>query len=120
MRVYNLLYKKIVRDSQRDNDPNESLKRWGEDLISQRYFVVHRNIEISPGTFIFGWSSPWQQDILTNHQDILCLDATHDTCISPTTSEKCLLYTILIKHKLSGKGIPIAFLITNKGDRYNN
>ncbi len=118
MRAYNLLYKKVMRDSQKDPDPMESLKRWGETLMNNGYFVVHQNIENSPGTFIFGWSSPWQQNLLVSHQDIICLDATHDTCISPATSEKCLLYTIVIKHKLSGKGVPVAFLVTNKGDRY--
>ncbi len=118
MRVYNLLYKKITRDSQKDADPNESLRRWAETLANEEYFIVHRNIGVSPSTFIFGWSSPWQKQILANHQDIICLDATHDTCISPISFEKCLLYTIVIKHKLSGKGIPVAFLVTNKGDRY--
>lgn len=117
MRTYNLIYKKITRDSQKDSDPNESLKRWGETLSAEGYFVVHRNLDLFPGTFIFGWSSPWQRGIMNTHQDIACLDATHDTCVSPTTLEKCLLITIVVKHKVSGKGIPVAFLITNKGNR---
>ncbi len=117
MRVYNLIYKKIAQESQKDADPVISLRKWGEHLENLGYFVINQEIEISPGTFIFGWVSPWQKSILANHQEIVCLDATHDTCVAPNSTQKCLLYSIIIKHRESGKGIPAAFLITNRGEK---
>jgi transposase-like protein len=41
------------------------------------------------------------------------MDATH----SITTEKNTILYTLLIRHKISGKGVPISYMITNDHSR---
>jgi len=44
--------------------------------------------------------------------DIVCLDSTHNTCRGKD-QEKIFLNTILTRDRVTGKGAPIAFMLTN-------
>ncbi|CAO3644781.1 unnamed protein product [Mucor hiemalis] len=103
--VYNI-YKKIQEAFYRKStDEKESVKMWLQELNQKGYSsFVHSTFE---DDFTFGFSSPWQKNLLLNSK-MVCLDATH--CVSHI--EKGILYTIVIRHPISGTGCPVAYMFT--------
>lgn len=57
--------------------------------------------------------------LLAKYQKIACLDSTHNTCFSATgKEEKAYLYTVVVKNLATGKGSPVAFMITPSEAQY--
>ncbi|KAI0995090.1 hypothetical protein K3495_g13091, partial [Podosphaera aphanis] len=64
--------------------------------------------------FYFAFCNKWQKKILERYSSVLCLDSTHNTCYAlDDTHRKAYLYTIVVKHDVVGKGVPVAFMITS-------
>jgi hypothetical protein len=63
--------------------------------------------------YSFEFISPWQKHLLLSSTSF-CLDATHNT----TTIDTGLLYTIVIRHAVSGAGCPVAFFYTTDKSSY--
>ncbi len=64
--------------------------------------------------FYFAFCNKWQKKILERYSSVLCLDSTHNTCYAlDDTHRKAYLYTIVVKHDVAGKGVPVAFMITS-------
>lgn len=103
--IYNI-YKKIQEAFyKRSESQEESLKIWLEELKQQGYDTfINNDFDV---TFSFGFVSPWQKHLLLS-SDSICLDATHST----TKIDKGILYTIVIRHPLTGTGCPVAFFFT--------
>ncbi|GAA5817499.1 hypothetical protein MFLAVUS_011047 [Mucor flavus] len=74
----------------------------------KKKLVCHYNTD-----FTFGFSSSWQQALLLQATSI-CLDATH--CV--TNIKNGILYTIVIRHPLTGTGCPVAFMFTENHSMY--
>ncbi|KAF8517540.1 hypothetical protein BU17DRAFT_49699, partial [Hysterangium stoloniferum] len=56
--------------------------------------------------------SPWQQELFNKYGDAMCLDSTHNTYRGPS-GERMFLNTILVQDLVTGRGVPLALLITN-------
>ncbi|KAI0993531.1 hypothetical protein K3495_g14653 [Podosphaera aphanis] len=64
--------------------------------------------------FYFAFCNKWHKKILERYSSVLCLDSTHNTCYAlDDTHRKAYLYTIVVKHDVAGKGVPVAFMITS-------
>ena len=59
-------------------------------------------------TFAYGFMSPWQRSLLVSAR-AFCLDATHDI----TAYINTIMYTIVVHHEDTDRGVPVAYLITN-------
>jgi hypothetical protein len=120
---YNLLHKKVVSESQKDSDEFESLVKWCDILRNKNYKVLFETSIAISNAFVIAWVSPWQFEMFSTHSKVVCLDTTHDTCVEPLRGipmkerPSCYLSTIVAKSIVTGKGIPLAFMITNKKDR---
>lgn len=103
--VYNL-FKKIQESSYRkSNDEQQSVCLWLDEL-RQKGYATFKHSTFNED-FTFGFSSPWQQHLLRNVA-MICLDATH--CISHI--QKAILYTVVVRHPVTGTGCPVAYMYT--------
>jgi transposase-like protein len=65
-------------------------------------------VGISFGTnFTFGFMSPWQKNLLAQSH-FVCLDATYKT----SNLRRYLLYTIVVRHPVTGTGCCVAYMFT--------
>ncbi len=110
MDIYNIYKKSIYNTFKYHEDEFESVKLWLEKLRSNNYFI--QNIEFLENEFSLSFASPWQLDLLRNSQ-FFCMDATH----SITMDKKTVLYTLVIRHNISGKGVPVGYMLTNDHSR---
>ena len=78
---------------------------------------MNENLDSNIETFVIAWTSRTQNAVLQKYGQMLSLDSTHKTCISPE-SKQCYLYTIVVKCGDTGKGFPVGYMITNANDRY--
>ncbi|KAG1138593.1 hypothetical protein G6F37_010815 [Rhizopus arrhizus] len=110
--IYNI-YKKIQEKFyKRAQDQRESVKIWLEELTVESGYKTFVGTDFDDN-FTFGLSSPWQQQLLLQATSI-CLDATH--CV--TNIVKAILYTIVIRHPLTGTGCPVAYMFTEDHSMY--
>lgn len=66
------------------------------------------------GPFIVSWIADWQRKLLEDSEE-WCVDSTHKTCKSFVDSGRdSYLFTIVIKNKVTMKGVPVCFCITDK------
>ncbi|KAI9476355.1 MAG: hypothetical protein EXX96DRAFT_576882, partial [Benjaminiella poitrasii] len=91
---------------QQDKNQYESVKLWLKELKEEKHFDTFIGDDFY-FNFTFGFLSPWQKKILLE-SDSWCLDATHNTL----NIARGLLYSIVVRHPLSGTGCPVAFLFT--------
>ncbi|KAG2215505.1 hypothetical protein INT46_006765 [Mucor plumbeus] len=110
--VYNLMKKmKDYLYRFRENDIESFLFWLNNKLALQGYKIFAGNpLLYSQDTtlFAYGFQSQIQSRKMEQHQSF-CLDATHG--ISSRSME--VLYTLLVKDLLTGKGYPVAYMVTN-------
>jgi hypothetical protein len=58
--------------------------------------------------YTFAFVSPWQKDLLRNATST-CLDATH----SITSIANGILYTLVVRHPVTGTGCPATYMFAN-------
>jgi len=95
----------------RENDIESFLFWLNNKLALQGYKIFAGNpLLYSQDTtlFAYGFQSQIQSRKMEQHQSF-CLDATHG--ISSRSME--VLYTLLVKDLLTGKGYPVAYMVTN-------
>ncbi|ORE16063.1 hypothetical protein BCV71DRAFT_184140 [Rhizopus microsporus] len=86
-------------------DEKESVGLWLEELKGKNYSTFkHSTFE---NDFTFGFSSPWQKQLLLNNI-MVCLDATH--CVSHI--QRGIIHTIVARHPATGTGCPVAYMFT--------
>lgn len=86
-------------------DEKESVGLWLEELKGKNYSTFkHSTFE---NDFTFGFSSPWQKQLLLN-STMVCLDAIH--CVSHI--QRGIMYTIAARHPATGTGCPVAYMFT--------
>ncbi|KAI9470476.1 MAG: hypothetical protein EXX96DRAFT_584429 [Benjaminiella poitrasii] len=107
--VYNLFYKIQNQKYQRHKSQHESVKTWLNELESQGFKTFIDDSSFY-SQFTFGFLSPQQKQLLLEAKS-WCLDATHNT----TNIKNGLLYTIVIRHPITGTGYPVAFLFSVDG-----
>ncbi|OAD69421.1 hypothetical protein PHYBLDRAFT_149815 [Phycomyces blakesleeanus NRRL 1555(-)] len=94
------------------SDEDRSLVIWiNEKLPSQNYCIFTAELSsfnLVLSSFAFGFQSLSQIALMTISKSV-CLDATHG--ISVRSAE--VLYSLVIWHPETGKGISIAYMITN-------
>ncbi|KAG1177264.1 hypothetical protein G6F71_002708 [Rhizopus microsporus] len=103
--VYNLY--KMVQESfyRKAVDEKESVGLWLEELKGKNYTTFkHSNFE---NDFTFGFSSPWQKQLLLN-SIMVCLDATH--CVSHI--QRGIMHTIVARHSAISTDCPVAYTFT--------
>ncbi|EIE84655.1 hypothetical protein RO3G_09365 [Rhizopus delemar RA 99-880] len=83
----------------------ESLKVWEEKLAAINYKVLSYSMG---NTFYYGIISPWQMSIMEVSKSFY-LDSTFG--ISSRSSE--VLYSLVVRHPDTGKGVPVGYMITN-------
>ncbi|CEI92028.1 hypothetical protein RMCBS344292_06302 [Rhizopus microsporus] len=86
-------------------DEKEPVCIWLEELKGKNYSTFkHSNFE---NHFTFGFSSPWQKQLLLN-STMICLDATH--CVSHI--QRDIMHTIVARHPATSTGCPVAYMFT--------
>ncbi|CEP15854.1 hypothetical protein [Parasitella parasitica] len=102
------IYKKIQEAAYiRHPNVQESIKIWLNEELQEMRFYTYIDASFST-TFSFGFVSPWQARLLVV-STCICLDATH--CVANV--ENGILYTIVVRHPLTGTGCPVANFYTN-------
>ncbi|KAG2213242.1 hypothetical protein INT45_011467 [Circinella minor] len=67
-------------------------------------------VDFASDQFSFGFSAPWQKELLLSTAGkFISSDATHDV----SQYSDGVMYTMVIRHPIVGRGIPVAYLITN-------
>ena len=116
--VYNIFYKYREERCAKDTVDFASVKKWLDKFQDEGYHVwVDQDTSddtvtelLSEDQFSFGFSAPWQKELLLSTAGkFISLDATHDV----SQYSDGVMYTIVIRHPIVGRGIPVAYLITN-------
>lgn len=98
MDVYNVLRKQLIATSQKSPDLDSSLSMWIKSITESGGWGYCDGSNIA-------FATKWQRTHWNS--TTLCLDATHNTC-----KDGFLLYSVVVRSKMTGKGVPIAFLLT--------
>ncbi|KAF8584178.1 hypothetical protein K439DRAFT_1346670, partial [Ramaria rubella] len=90
------------------------LRLWCQKLMAKGWATEY---ERKPGEearegFPIMLSSPWQQQLLGQCGNMVCLDSMHNTCRGPS-GEKIFLTTVLTRDRVTGRGVPLARLLIN-------
>ncbi|KIJ46977.1 hypothetical protein M422DRAFT_249256 [Sphaerobolus stellatus SS14] len=93
--------------------------KWLEKLCEAGWNTLY---EPTPGEeirdgFTLALCSPWQKQLIAEYGDTVCLDSTHNTCRG-NNDEKIFLSTILARDRVTGRGVPLAFMLTNRESHY--
>ncbi|KAG0038455.1 hypothetical protein BGZ83_003078, partial [Gryganskiella cystojenkinii] len=107
--VYNIVYAINAKLMRKATDEFESARLWLDHLKADGYFVYHD----TENHRYHGFSSKWQLEELVRWGDVFCFDGTHHACGKTT-----FLYTIVVKNRETGLGVPVAFFLT-KISRWN-
>lgn len=97
---------------QKGKDDTVSVARWLDDLEARQY-TVWRIANDDTSRYASGFCASWQKNELTA-SDNWSMDATHNT--GPDAN--ALLYTIIVRHPVADRGIPVAYLFTNDTSAY--
>lgn len=106
--IYNIYYHCRVQKFCKDKNDFVSVGLWLTDLSTRAYSTWQYTDNLDEQCFTFGFASQWQLTLLQKAK-FLSLDATHDVCMY----DRGILYTIVIRHPVAGRGVPVAYLITN-------
>lgn len=93
--------------TQKVKDDTVSVTRWLDDLESRQY-TLWRIANGDSSRYAFGVCSTWQKDELIKNEN-WSMDATHLIGLDANA----LLYTIIVRHELADRVIPVAYLFTN-------
>ncbi|KAG2210802.1 hypothetical protein INT45_011374 [Circinella minor] len=109
--IYNQYYKIMVCQTRMAENDFSSVGLWLVELESKSYHTFlfgQSNPDTQVYNFGFGFITPWQLELLKRARSF-CLDATHHVTIYPNTG----MYTIVLCHEVTGRGVPVAYLVTN-------
>ncbi|KAH8920027.1 hypothetical protein BT69DRAFT_1223391, partial [Atractiella rhizophila] len=119
--VYNFVRKRFNALANKDTDGWESLKKWEAELKAEGWDTLLKECigNGDPGQqtqpFVFCFMDKWQNELLSEFGQTACLDSTHNTAFSiEGKGSKVFLYTVVIKHRGAGRGIPASFCITTE------
>ncbi|KAK3835514.1 MAG: hypothetical protein J3R72DRAFT_477448 [Linnemannia gamsii] len=101
--VYNILHAITAKEVRKSDDDTISARLWMEELDKNNYFTFYDKVN---GLY-HGFSSPWQLDQLRQWDDVFCFDGTHHA-----RGRDTYLFSIVVKNKETGLGVPVAFLLT--------
>ncbi|OAQ28296.1 hypothetical protein K457DRAFT_38118, partial [Linnemannia elongata AG-77] len=101
--VYNILYAITAKEVRKSDDDTISARLWMEQLDKNNYFTFYDKVT----DLYHGFSSPWQLDQLRQWGDVFCFDGTHHV-----RGRDTYLFSIVVKNKETGHGVPVAFLLT--------
>lgn len=103
--IYNI-FKKIQEVAYKRSELQEdSVIVWLNELKNKGY-DTHVGTDYQEN-FSFGFVSPWNKSNLLVSTSF-CLDATHNT----TNIKKGILYTIVVRNRVTGTGCPVAYFFT--------
>jgi len=119
MDIYNVLRRSLIKNSQLRSGCIASLEAWAKQIILEGGWA-----NVATEVFDYktngnsGWymsfATRWQRDALARYgQRIVCMDSTHNTCTGIKVSESVYLYTVLARNQVTGRGVPLAFMLTN-------
>lgn len=103
--VYNIWVSVATQMFKFKDDEFASLAEWKNKLEEDGYRCIYNRLD---NVFYYGFLSAWQMDILRVSK-CFSLDSTFG--ISSRSNE--VLYTLIVRHPDTGKGVPVAYLITN-------
>ena len=118
--VYNIYCKYRQEKCTRNADDFESVDLFLGELEASGYHIwidtdgedtddeTPSNRLLSLNGFTFSFIAPWQKQLFPYAQYI-SLDATHDVCFY----NQGVLYTMVIRDPVAGRGVPIAYLLTD-------
>ncbi|KAF7725273.1 hypothetical protein EC973_000283 [Apophysomyces ossiformis] len=136
--VYHAIRTSLKRKAHLSPMLDDSFQLWGSRITQQDGMFIYKRMDrYASGMFAFGFLSLWQlsvsvtvdktlinsittilnKQMLRKHGDIVCLDSTHNTC-TDGTQKNCQLYTLVALCRDTGKGAPLAWLITNSDSQY--
>lgn len=102
------IYKKIQENAYiKHSDVRESIKAWLDGELNDRGFYSFLGDNFD-NTYSLGFLLLWQASLLVASTSV-CLDATH--CVANV--QNGILYTVVIRHPLTGAGCPAAYFYTN-------
>ncbi|KAI7850139.1 hypothetical protein BDC45DRAFT_519087 [Circinella umbellata] len=108
----------LRRQSQLHPSIANSLINWGTKIQNERGYFTSKNLDRhEEGMFFFAFMSQWQLKLLKENGDLVCLDSTHKTCVDGT-NHHCYLYTLVARCRITGKGKPLTWMITNSQAQY--
>jgi len=108
MDIFNAVRRKEMKDTILSPEIGESVKLWMEWLQAKGWAALY---EPTPGeedrsSFTLALCSPWQRKLNMATQYALIPPIKED-------KEKIFLNTILTRDCITGKGVPLAFMLTN-------
>ncbi|KAF9916336.1 hypothetical protein FBU30_001445 [Linnemannia zychae] len=108
--VYNIWYKLTNEKIRKDPNATLSAMKWMEEIENRGGFTFYDKGTTTTGVY-FGFSTDWQLRQLYNHGRSFCFDGTHKVF-----GLKTQLFTIVLKNRDHGFGVPVAFLLTKSSD----
>ncbi|KAF8925351.1 hypothetical protein BGZ47_003350, partial [Haplosporangium gracile] len=108
--VYNIWHKINTAVMRKDTDATLSAMKWLEEIEGKGGFTFYNRVNTAKSVF-YGFATEWQLRQLRNHGQSLCFDGTHNV-FGPKTN----LFTLVLKNKDHGFGVPVAFLLTRSTD----
>jgi len=114
MDIYNTVQQKAENNTMLAPDVGDSVELWLEKLraMGRRTLFEATPGKEARGGYTIALYSPWQQKLIPEYGDIVCLDSTHNTC-HWKNDEKVFLSTVLTRDCVTGRGVPLAFMLTN-------
>ena len=113
--VYNIFIKYRQEQCSRHKGDFKSVEKRLIELQKNGYHVWIDTTEgqeprkrIIDSDFTFGFVAPWQINYFT-HAHFVSLDATHDV----SKYKDGVLYTMVVRDSVAGRGVPITYLFTN-------
>ncbi|KAG2217105.1 hypothetical protein INT45_006671 [Circinella minor] len=113
--VYNILCKYRKELCCLDKDDFKSVKKQLEAFQSMQYYIwidvtdnENPSKRLTSKDFAFGFVAPWQLEYFEKAQ-FVSLDATHEV----SKYKDGVLYTMVIRDPVAGRGVPITYLLTN-------
>ncbi|KAK6201159.1 uncharacterized protein RJT21DRAFT_120149, partial [Scheffersomyces amazonensis] len=89
----------------------ESLNNWVSKIESEGGWVSYD--ELGHGVSSFSMMTAWQISTLIQNAHVLQVDSTHNTYSGRTKGENVYLVSIVCKNKITGRGLPVCFMLTN-------
>ncbi|KAH9819086.1 hypothetical protein DFH28DRAFT_886981 [Melampsora americana] len=114
-RVQNRIRRIAAKTKFLDSSVLTSITLWCKQL-EDRGWHVKNVIDQQAQRVSIAFLSPWQSDQLKRHgEDVVCFDSTHNVCsgIPEWPLSKLTLLTIVVRHPVTGSGIPVAWFLTS-------
>ncbi|KIJ39643.1 hypothetical protein M422DRAFT_257471 [Sphaerobolus stellatus SS14] len=111
--IYKAARRKAKHETILAPEIGENVKLWMEWLRGTGCSTLYEPTpgEEGRGGYTLVFVSPWQKKLIGEYADAMCLDPTHNTC-KGMDKEKVFLNTVLTQDWVTGKGVPLAFMLT--------